>query len=177
MKTELASALLALSLAASLTACGNATSTSSATSDASATSTGSGASSTNVSSVVEAVTTPPLTGFVTEKGGGISITADHATVAEPEVMGVITAEEGDSIAYVSRLDEGVVHVTVTSVDAGKVVSDRDVEAGVFFTDLADPGTYAVTATAKGATGTIYIAAADENEIGQILEQLVTPEAK
>ena len=171
MKTELASALLALSLAASLAACGNAASAVDSTS-ASASATVS-----DVTSLVDAVTTTPLTATVTEKGGGISITADHATVATPEAMGTITVDEGDSIAYVSRLDEGVVHVTVSSVDAGKVVSDRDGEAGVFFTDLADPGTYAVTATAKGATGTIYVAAADENEISQILEQLLTPEAR
>ena len=100
-----------------------------------------------------------------EEASGIKVTAENAgSDQEATTEGAIEVEEGDTIVISPDTTKGSFHLTITSADGGKTIYDDDVEGRVLFTTAAEPGTYDVTTSGNGVTGSMTVFAQSQEEL-------------
>jgi len=99
-----------------------------------------------------------------EEASGVKVTAENAGEKDAATSeGAITVADGDVIVISPCLDKGGFDLTITEHDKGTVVYDDVAEGRVMYTITAEPGTYDVTVSGKGATGwmTVFAASGDD----------------
>lgn len=91
------------------------------------------------------------------EASGIRVTAQNATSDNSvKTAGAMTVGEGDVVIISPDLTEGSLHLVIASSNGKTVVYDGDVDGRVLFSVEAEPGTYDITTSGNGGTGTMTV---------------------
>jgi len=96
---------------------------------------------------------------------GIRVEAENAgSDQEATTEGAIEVKDGDVIVISPATDKGGFHLTITNAQTKEVIYDDDVSGKVMYTIGAEPGTYDVTTSGNGVTGSMTVFAQSQEEL-------------